>query len=822
MKKFLVVLLLGMFVSSNSLVLAATPAKKSQPVKKAAPAKPVAQTQQPAAQLSATASSTLQYKPNAQTMVYAFVFDGPNEKNEKVLAQFQKEITKSTAPEFKASFPKEYVFVGDWTVAGAKAASDKAFASKSAVVVSLGYLSSKYISGISNKNKFAVTIDQYGLRDIGEGFFNPIAQNAKGITLFQNYMGFKKAAILMNEAFYKTRSDWDKVIAQKVPGVDFKVIPVGSDISGVVSKLDGCDAVVFTPLFNLSPDQKKELISQINAKKLPSFSTLGKEDVELGVFLGTGAYDLDRKVAEAASFNIHGALKSGTVKPSPIQFYEEEIIYVNKDTAEEIGHVPHLRLLNTAEVISNKPPVVYNLTSVFTQLENENLDIARKKLLIKAARRSSTAAILRYLPTFGVTVGYQSYNHDYAKSVALSVPEKTGIFSMGLEQVIYSPALVTNILIKRKGVDFSKAEAKMTEQNMGLEVAQLYVDSLILDNLLAIQRDHTKESRENLAIARVREKRGDCGREEALRWASQLSANEQKLLDMEAESKNVKIAMNTMLTKDPREQFKLAPLTSADPAFYTSEIHIIDYVITEPALEKFTQMLIEESYRVAPELEKLRAAIKMKEYERAMYIQKFVLPDAKLSVDYTSLANREFGAPQAQLYYPAPIGMQPIPRPEATNLRFGIFAQWKPIEGGTKFAEIARINAEREELKKYEQEVKAELEAHIRETINKALAAYFSIRKDVKAYSASAENYQYVKARYLNGKASISEIQDAQDNYLESKARAMNAQYVFFKELLWVQRGICAVNWTKASPEAKQFIQSIKDNLEKKSDFTFL
>ena len=610
---------------------------------------------------------------------------------------------------------------------------------------------------------------------------------------------------------------------EKFPGMNFTVIPVNGSIDKVLSSINGCDAVVITPLFNLSTEKRRELIGQLNAKKIPTYSTLGKEDVELGVLLGAGAYDLDRKVAEAVSFNIKGVLYEGKGKATPVQFYEDEILYINKDTADLIGYEPHLRIMSTCQVISNKQPVVYNLASVFGQLANNNLDIERKRLLVKAARRSSTAALLRYLPSFGVTLGYQSYDHGYGKSVAMSVPEKTGIFAMGVEQIIYSPALVTNILIKKRMVDFSKAEQFMTEQNMGIDVGLLYLDTLMLQNAIKNQEDYVKESRENLAIARVRERKGLCGREEALRWAAQLNVNEQHLLDMNAEYKNIKITINKLLFKDQTEAFELAELKATDPAFYTSEIHVIDYVSTPTSLEKFTQMLIEESFRVAPELTKLKTAIKMKDHEMSMYYQKFILPDAKATLEYTSLMNRSFGAdPMAINLTPLGGPYVELGRPNATNLRFGVFAQWRPIEGGSKIAEIARIKAEREELYRYQDEVKTEIEQHVRETINRALAAYFSIQKNYTAMAAAAENYQQVKAMYVQGKAPLPQLLDAQQMYLDSKLAALNSQYVFFKELMWVQRGICAVDWTKASPEAKDFIQKIKDTLERKSDIQLL
>lgn len=794
---------------------------------------------------ASTNAEKIEYKKNARTITYAFVFDGPSSKNEEVMKQFEKAIIKTTAPDYKASFPKGNVFVGNWTEQSARLASDKAIKSDAVTVISLGYLSSKYFNSLHDKKKFVVTLDQYGLRDMGGDFFNPVQQSVKGALLFKRLFNFKKVAILMNDSFYKTKKDWDSFLKPKLVGINFEVMPVTSEnIDSTVQKISGnYDAVILTPLFNLSDAKREELIAKINEKKLPSFSTLGREDVVDGVLLGAGAYDLDRKLAEATSFNIKGVLNGDKTKPKQIQFYEDEIVYINQDTADLIGYDPHLRVLNNAEVISSKKPTVYSLSTVFDTLDKQNLDIERKKLLVKAARRASLAAMLRYLPTLQMTLGYQSYNQDYAESVSLMVPEKTGVFQMGLEQVIYSPALVTNILVKKKMVDFTKQEQFMTEQNMGIDVALLYIETLMLENMIKVQKEDVKESRENLAIARVREKMGTCGREEALRWATQLFSEEQELLDMTAAYKNVRVDLNKVLFKDQTEKFELAPLKATDPSFYTSDIHIIDYVITPKALESFTKMLIEESFRVAPELAKLKAAKKMKQYEMAMYYQKFLLPDAKMSLTYTSLLNRQFAKdmPYAPLsnnptgiVYGSTTQAQYITnnggawtnmgalRPDATNLCFGMFAQWKPIEGGTKIAEIARIKAEMQELDRYEDEAKTSIESHVRDTINKALAGYFSIEKNYKAMAASSENFKNVQDMYLRGKAPIEQMMDAQQIYKASRVKALNSQYVFFKELVWVQRAICAVDWAKASPEAKEFIQKVKNNLEKKSDIEFL
>ncbi len=762
---------------------------------------------------------------NKQAIKFAFIFDGPSDKNEVVLKQFHKSITKSVAEDYSAAFPNDMIFVGDWTPEGIKRVCDKALNSKATMVISLGYLSSKYLTDAKNKQKFVVTIDQYGLRDLGEGFFNPVQQATQKVELFKRLTNFNKVAILINEGYYKTQKDWDKFLAPKFSSknINYVTIPVNGDIDSVIAKLPSeVDAVFITPLYNLSNDQKRTLFEKLNAKKIRTFSSVGKEDVELGALLGSGALDLDRKLAEATSFNIQGVLKGEKSAVEKVRFYEDEILSINSDTAEAIGYMPHLRLLNNAEVISKKQPAQYNLAAVFDTLEKQNLDIIRKRYLVKAAKKAALSASLKYLPSMGVTIGMQNYSHDFAESAKLTTPEKTGIFQLGMEQVIYSPALVTNILVKNKQVNFQKAEQTLTEQNMGIDIALLYIQTLMLENAIKNQKEYVKESRETLAMARVREKMGYCGREESLRWASQLSINEQNLLEMEADYKNVKLAISKILNRPQNQTFNLAELKATDPAFYTSDIHVIDYVRTPEALENFTKMLVEEAINVAPEMAKLKAAIKMKDYEEKMYYQKFILPDAKLTLDYTSLFGREFTSPTTlpvrDLRYTSGIVPLTLPSANPTFGRLGIFAQWKPIEGGTKIAEIQRIRAEKAELKAYQDEVSILIEEHVRSVINKALSSYFSIEKNYKATYAAQENYFTVKEMYLKGKAPIAQMIDAQHAYLDSKLKASNSQYEFFKQLVWVQRALCSVNWAKADPEAKAWIEKVKTNLVEMQD----
>ena len=805
---------------------------------------------------------------NAKPIELAFVFDGPSEKNAEVLKTFQQTITTSLLPDYRAVFPKDLIFTGDWTEKGAKIVSDKALNSRARMVISLGYMSSNYYTDKKDKKKYVVTIEQYGLRDFGNKFFNPIQQTANDFYTFKVLVPeIKKAAILMNENYYKTETNWNASISQKLKekncDLNYIVIPVGNNLKASLAKIPSdVDAIFVTPLYNLTTAQRKEVYDYAISKKLPSYSIVGKEDVEIGAMLGTSTMDVDKKIAEATSFNIHGVLHGNAVKNERIPFYDDKVIFYNEDTGDAVGYTPPLRLLNNSVVITHKELPKYSLGTLLDALDDTNLDMKRKQFLISAARRSVASAYLRYLPTLRLDLGYQSYNDAYARSYS-GVPTHAGQFTVAMDQVLYSPDLVTNIIVKHKKLKFDKAEELLTRANTEYHVGNLYIETLILENMIKVQEESVQETRENLAIARVREKTGKCGYEEVFRWAGEVSEEEKKLLNLQADYKNLKVTINKLLNQDQKYNFAFVPLTAGDPAFFTSDLHIIDHVRDPKKLSKFTDMLVEEAIYLSPETTKLKAAIAMKKAEMSNYIQKFFLPNAKMSLEYGTMYDRALpyedaahnqlksgtatatsGATQAQTYgqtyaqtgdataaATAGVGAgaqafgngwnnSPYLNLDKTSLRFFIGAQWKPIEGGHKFAEVARCKAELNELNAYLDEVNTEIEMKVRTVVNRAISKYFMIEKSYKAMFAQSENYQMVKAKYLRGEVPIDQIADAKNLYFSAKLDALNSQYEFFKELIWVQRGLLSVNWTKAIDEAKKWIKNIPSVLPAEEDFT--
>ena len=769
---------------------------------------------------------------NKPKLEIAFVFDSNSEKTNEVIKQYKPMITKSLAADYQAVFSDDLVFKGNWTEASSVAAAQKALKSRAKMIVCFGFWSGEYLKK-NNKTKNVITVDQYAVRGFSDKFFNPVQQSVNDFVVFQRLVpNMGKTAILLNERVYKSKSNWNELAAkglkEKNCNIDFVIIPVGDNVLESLKAIPSdVGSVYVTQIYNLSSAQRKEMYDYLAQKKLPTFSSMGREDVELGAMLGTSAIDMDKKLAEMISFNIKDVLKGKTVKNTPVAFVDGNVLYFNKDTAEQVGYNAHIRLLKSVEVISHKKPEVRDLATVFNLFEQRNLTIQRKKYLISAARRSLASAYLHYLPTIRLDLGYQTYNHNYAYSYN-DVPTHGSAFTFGIDQMLYAPDLVTNIIVKHKKLKFDKAEKVLTEQNMGLQMAQMYIEYAMLKNRIAVQKKYVDEVRNNVAMAKIRKMQGKCGNEEVLRWVGELNHAERRLLLESADLDNVKAHINQLLYTDQTKDFDLAPLKVTDPAFFLSDINIIDHIRTPDKMEKFTQMLVEESMYVSPETTKLKAAIAMKKAEMGNYAQKFILPNAKLTWEATHQFGRDLP------YYDYLAGNIPG-YPGMKQLRYGfgdgktdvfdrnsqrlfIAAQWKPIEGGTKIAEIARCKSELNELKAYLEQVNTEIEYEVRSTINKAIAKYLSIERSYKAMRAEEENYQLVKERYLMGKATIPQVIDALQAVSASRVEAANAQYDFFTELVWVQRALVSVNWSTANDEAKGFIAKVKKELNAEPD----
>ncbi len=266
-----------------------------------------------------------QQKRRLPVVRIGFVIDGPWDRLKETQAEFEKEIADLLGGEFDVRFPETKQIMGNWTDKAVSDGINRLLADPGVdLVIALGVLASNdaAIRGDLPKPVLApvvLDVDLQGLpqKDGASGvknlsytaFPNPFRRD---LEMFQRIVPFKKLALL-SAAYYggTTLQEFDQRFPQVVKelGLEVQRITVGESAKEALAKIEpDVEAVYLPPLLHLSPEEHERLIKGLIGCKLPSFSLLGRWDVERGVFAGLATEETFPRLARRTALNIQRIL----------------------------------------------------------------------------------------------------------------------------------------------------------------------------------------------------------------------------------------------------------------------------------------------------------------------------------------------------------------------------------------------------------------------------------------------------------------------------------------------------------------------------------
>ena len=137
------------------------------------------------------------------------------------------------------------------------------------------------VEGRSARHNFAYVAD-----------FHSVANEVRA---FHEIVGFKYMVALVNDALLAALP----ALTTKAPElaaelkVRIGIVRAGDDVNALLASIPaGVDAVYITPL-RFSDAQLRELAQGLQARKLPTFSVVGRSEVEAGVLMTTGGAERD-------------------------------------------------------------------------------------------------------------------------------------------------------------------------------------------------------------------------------------------------------------------------------------------------------------------------------------------------------------------------------------------------------------------------------------------------------------------------------------------------------------------------------------------------
>jgi outer membrane protein len=748
----------------------------------------------------------------------AVVLDGPSPINARVLPLLQREITALASGGGPVDFGAGPI-VADWTNAGVDAALDRAFADKSVgVVLAMGVLSSNALANKA-RSKPAVAglvldseMQGFPRAGIGSGVrdLTYLARGldvARDLDVFADVVKFKRLAVLGNVHFLNSvPSMLPRIVSALAKRQeDIEVVAVGADLQDALGRIpETADAVYVAPLLHLSAEEFALLVQTLNERKLPTFSALGRSEVEAGFLVGRRpASDISR-LARRVALGVQQALLGESLAHLPVDFERGEQLVLNMATARAIGASPSWRILTEAELLkSERAPSEHPTTlqdAVATALAgNHRLRAANAQLEASREDRSKARALL--LPTVEVGAQAAMVDEDRAAASSGQQPQYTGTVKATFTQLVWADGAWANLSIQERLQKRRSAERDGVRLDVVLDTATAYYTVLTAVTFERIQRENLRRTRKNLALARVRAKVGSGRVAEVYRWEAQIASDQQSVIDANSQRNLAELQFNRVLGRPLEASCELADARLDDPTLISANEQVFALLDNPWAFKRFRAFMVQEGLGNAPELQGLNAALEALDRRVVAGERSLWAPTVGLQAEISHRFVAE-GEGTEGLTLPLPAGSDQPPSADDTNWFVGLNATLPLYEGGERYAEIRQAKAERASLLRQKAQVSQQLEQRIRAAVHRAGGAFPRIRLSGLSAEAARKSLDLVSEAYARGAVSAVELVDAQNAAHVAEEAAAIAVYDFLAELMQVHRSVGGFYFLE-TPEAR-------------------
>lgn len=762
-----------------------------------------------------------------------FIFDGPSPLNEETLALLKKEIKAISEGEFLVSFPENKTITSNWNYESIKSSIDSMLSDPNVdIIITPGIISSYEIAIRKNLSKpviapsiidhkiQGVPITQEGTSGVHNlSYISGGSVIEREFEVFYEIVKFKKLAyIFMDFIPEKFPKLIENVLesSQKI-GVELEFIPAKSSADEVLTLMsDDVDAVYISPLLTFSVNELTILINGINNRKLPSFSLMGRKEVEKGALMGLNPETDSPRVARRVALNFQEILLGTDAANIQVEFKKHEQLTINMETARKINFYPGWQWLTEADLlnedIKGKERKI-NLKSAVTEAVRVNLDLLTAESAVSAGAENIRLAFSELLPQSQTFLDYTVIDKDRAESSFGTQPEKSLKGSIGVDQVIFNEPLLANLKVQKQ-----LQKARVFDKNsVRLDIIQAtsiaYFNILKAKTFERIRKENLKLTKSNLELARIRKEIGVASPAEVFRWESELSQNRIDVVNSEAETKKRQVLLQRLLHRPLNELFDTSEDDINDPMLLGNDPRLDPYIDNPGSFKIFMDYMVQVGLSQSPEIESLSSQIKAQDRILKSTQRAFWLPTLSFGAEISERFEDSGAGTEIDINIPG------IEAPDDTEWIILFSARFPLFRGGAKIAEYKQAREQLASLRLERASTKEKVEENIRNNLYDASASHPSIEFSKNASVASKKNLDLVTDSYSEGIVSILDLLDAQNEALSSELIAASAVYDFLIDLMNIQRAIGKFDFFYTKEERENWFQRLDEFFKQKSEY---
>lgn len=572
-------------------------------------------------------------------------------------------------------------------------------------------------------------------------------------------------------------------------------------LSSVLSSDETIDAIYLGYLGDGEGDTKKQLIKDLTAQGYPVFG-FSKEDLKNGAY---AVYTADSNLIVSVK-NI-AMIIDGYLDGMPISDYEPlnditGYVAVNLETAKTIQKVPSYKVLREVVVynenLNSKVRPVDIRQVILYALEN-NLDLSSNKIQSQIAKREVLLSKRNFFPSISVGPNFFFVDKQYSNLIN----ERTGMFNVSLNQLIYSNRAVSGILSSK---DLFKAqEYKQAQEALDAvkKASQAYLNILKSQNRQNVFQNLLEFSRKNLELKEKAQKFGEIPMSDVYRWKTEYSMNKNNFIAAQNSTEQARLALNNILNQPINSILVPVDINLGSEMFMSFENQSIKKVVDDPlASERFADFLTQKALAENPLLKASESQIEASEKIAKYYKTKNLLPEVQLR---STLINGMYNE-----------GKGPSNASTSSSYVSSVVASWDVFDGDKSRINLQKTKLEIDRLTKQKDNLRNNIEYGIRAGVLELVSKSANIDLSAKSADYAKKNLDLMQKSYDLGKVSIIELLNAKNAESKAKMQYLDSVYDYLISVIDLQSQVGSYNVLSTEESQKELYKDFQEYLVKK------
>ena len=609
------------------------------------------------------------------------------------------------------------------------------------------------------------------------------------LAAFSEIVPFSNLAVVVDEQVVEMLgNDFKKNLLRRFPQMrNIEILPVGTQAAPLISNLailpETIEAIYITETYSMEEKQRQVLIDNLNNLKKPTFSRLGKKDVEMGVFGGLMHQDTQQARTAFLQESIKKHYLDNTpLKDLPISLNVYGNLMLNIKTTAAIGISLSWDILAEAKQIDGRTGYGGALVAEKTEeLSLQSvLNISNEHPLLRAEKDKGGMLehdigknTAKALPQLDLNIGGFLNDPDRADQSLNFVPWYNVHTGIQLRQTLYSPSTQSAIRLSQERYNRSAEDINRKKEVLRLSFAHSYMQLCYAFAQENAHREMLGRVRNIYEIAVRRSEENSALHVDVLQLDAELQQYKRRVLDAQARTRQMEISLNQVMWRSLELSAQLNPIDTKLEV-PGKEALLMGYMKDPQSFPVFSKVLLTRGKSSNIDMQVKRA---QQEYKR------LELEEAKSTAFDPTIG--AYGGARWNLAQPyderfdGELLKDTVAQRDNLDWTAGVYVQVPIFDGLYKKHELsqkyANVASENHQVKAAERN----LEAGIRQMLIDLNTWYRSIAFNKKSEERAYSGFQVVLSEYERGNIDVRSVISVQKVATESHLEHIQSLYSF-------------------------------------------